>query len=774
MKKNIIVTILFWSVLLLSSLLQAESTLLWSETPLAQRAEGRTLFKLMPERYALYQLDEMGMGRHLNRASRSNKSSNTLSIPLPNKEMIELIVTETSVMATALAAKYPELKTYKVTVVGRPSVQGVVDFTELGFHGMLFMENGQRLFIDPRQSISGKTYYISYYDGDYHPANKKKAACQVGELSKTKQRSSIEQLSAINQRGTVLARSGANLRTYRLAMAVTDEYTQFHGGTKGKALSAIVTTVTRVNQIYERDLAIKLELVANNDAIIFTDNDPYTDNSDDTLLEENQAIVDDAIGSANYDIGHVMTRNEERSGVAYYQAACDSTIKAGGMTGHENPQNDPFDIDYIAHELGHQFGGSHSFNAVLDGCNRRAETAWEIGNGVTIMGYAGVCAPENNVQPNSIAMFHIGNIREMSQFIDDSSGGSSCGTVSNLSNQQPTANAGVDYTLPAETPFQLTGTGTDPNGSDILSYTWEQMDLGASANISEGDTGSNPLFRAFLPTHINSRTFPQLSDILSNTQTNGEILPTTSRSLKFAFTVRDQKGGIAEDEVDLTVIKTSAPFKITSHTTTTTLTASSSVDIRWNVAGTNIAPINCTAVNIALSIDGGHTFASVLAQNSTNDGSEVVTIPNTIATNTTSRFKVSCSNNIFFDISDVNLSITNTGSPNTSVSEFKEGNSAHVNYFKLAISSPLTVDASVQFETRDGSGKAADGDYLAVKGTVTIPAGETEKLIGVIILADSIKEPDETFSLVVTQPVNATFPSNLSELTATHTILNDD
>jgi len=458
------------------------------------------------------------------------------------------------------------------------------------------------------------------------------------------------------------------------------------------ALSAISTTVARVNQIFERDLAVTLELVANNDQIIYTDaaSDPYSDNdSSDALLEDNQPAIDNAIGSANYDIGHVITQNGG-GGVASFQSVCADSFKAMAMTGHTTPENDPFDIDYVAHEIGHQFGGSHSFNATIGGCNRNTSTTWEIGNGVTIMGYAGVCDPANDVASNSIAMFHIGNIREMSLFIDDASQGSFCGSAASNSNNQPTANAGADYTIPAETPFQLVGIGTDSDSSDTLSYSWEQVDLGNSANIADGDQGDNPLFRVFLPTSVSTRSFPQISDIVNNTQTTGEILPTTSRSLNFALTVRDQKGGVADDNVTLTVVKTSTPFKVTSHTTSSTLEAGSSVDVSWDVGDTQTGAINCTDINILLSIDGGNNFATFLAQQIDNDGSETVILPASTTANANTRFKVACHDNIFFDISDANLTISNSGSTsNVSASSVNESSTNHVNYFKLALNSAI-------------------------------------------------------------------------------------
>ena len=763
------------SSLLFSHVLYAKDVL-WTEVNLKQRSStGQDLFKLMPDQYSLYQLNETAMRKALNTAARSqNANTNTIEIPLPNKDIIQLHLTETAVMAAELAAKYPQLRTYKASVVDRPQIQGVVDLNELGFHGMLFMENGQRLFIDPRRSATGEIYYISYYDSDYHPSDKQKPQCNVGH-SPLQQSQILERPSFSSSNTLPLQRTGTHLRTYRLAMATTGEYTNYFGGTVEKGLSAINTTIARVNQMLERDLAVKLELIANNDQIIFTDaaTDPYVDTSSGALMTQNQITIDAIIGSANYDIGHVFSQSG--GGFAQLAAVCDDSVKAKAMTGRSTPENDPFDIDFVAHEIGHQLGAKHSFNAKAGGCNRNTTTAWEIGNGITIMGYANICLKSNDVLSNSIAMFHIGNIREMSTFINNTNTGGSCGTRTALSNQQPSANAGSDFTIPAETPFQLTGVGSDPNSGDTLTYTWEQLDLGNAANISDGDQGDNPLFRVFLPSNSASRTFPQISDILNNTQTTGEILPTTTRSLNFTFTVRDQKGGVADDDVKLTVIKTSTPFKITSHSSASPLSTGASTEIRWNVGDTDTVPISCGQVDISLSVDGGNNFATSLAQNIANDGSETVTIPSTIAANSSTRFKVACSNNIFFDISDTDLTLSNSGSsPNSASSTVTEGNSSNpTNFFKLAISAPLSTDASVSFTTRDGTAKAGS-DYTVTSGTATIKAGETEVLIGVTILADTEVESNETFSLVISNPINGIFPSNVSEITATHTILNDD
>jgi hypothetical protein len=764
----------------------SDSSSIWQKVTFAQREMQQPFLKFMPQKYTLYQLDEQSLKNEMNRAVRGQDTkSQTIKIPMPNGDFIELIISSYSVMAPELAAKYPQIQSYKANVIGRPSVHGVLNMDELGFHGMLFMENGKRLFIDPRKSASGEIYYASYYDSDYHPNSKSKPHCNV-EAGNSSSAYPYSALAHSASTPAALGRSGATLKTYRLAMSTTGEYTTYFGGSVAQALSAVNTTIARVNQVYERDLAVKLELVSNNDLLLYTNatTDPFTDITNNRqMLTENQTSVDSVIGSANYDIGHVIT-SDVGGGIAFLGVVCDSTYKAQGMTGHFAPVNDPFDIDYVAHEIGHQFRGNHSFNATLDGCNREATAAWEIGNGVTIMGYAGICNTSNDVSSNSIAMFHTGNLREMSTFIDTGgewgAGGPNCGTASSLRNQQPVVNAGADYTIPVSTPFTLTGSATDADTTDSLTYSWEQMNIGTIANISDGDLGDNPLFRVFLPSAVNSRTFPQISDILNNTVTTGEVLPTTSRNLNFTLTVRDQRGGVAEDSAIIKVVQTTTPFKITSHTTASTLSAGSNVTLTWDVGGTTAAPISCSNVDISLSIDDGNTFASSLALSSPNDGSEAVIIPSSTIANSNSRFKVACSNNIFFDISDAKLTITSSTSTSnipTTASEVDlsplEGDANHITYFLLEISSPMAIDISVDYVTKDSTAHAGQ-DYMSTSGTATILAGETHIAIGVEIIGDTIAESDEVFKLTISNPQGANFPPGMTEITAIKTILNDD
>lgn len=621
----------------------------WSDT--AINKEVKSSLKLMPDQYRLIHLNEIALKDHFNTVILSKNlndqsmATRSLRVPLPDGQSLTIKLVETKVMAPALAAKFPQIKTYRVDANDNNGISGTVDFGEQGFHAMLFMKDGSRLFIDPRKAESGSdAFYISYYDKNYHPANKEPFQCKI--------KTHYHPLENRSSRARTAQRISPYLKTYRLAIATTSQYTNYHGG-KVKAMSAVVTTVNRVNSIYRRDLGIELQLVDNNDLLIHTDPKAYDHSDLDLILRQNQVKVDSIIGNDNYDVAHVMSTGS--GGIASLGSVCGGNVKAEGYTASENPIGDAFDVDFVAHEIGHQFGGTHTFNAQTENCrgdNRASGNAYEPGSGSTIMAYAGICG-ENNLQDNSDAMFHISSIVQISDYIGEGHG-SECGVRSSTVNQQPFSMAGKDYVIPANTAFELEGKGTDPD-KDTLTYSWEQIDSGRASDVDVVEV-DNAIFRVFLPVSEPIRIFPKLSNLLTNTQSLGESLPDIPRELNFSLVVRDGKGGVAADEMKVTVAS-SDKFSITSHNTYGQLTirAGQMTNVTWNVANTNSTPISCSHVDISLSTDAKHHFSSVLASNIVNDGNEIVRIPDNIDQSDIARIKIKCSDNIFFDISDVDL-----------------------------------------------------------------------------------------------------------------------
>src|SRR5690606_33866894 len=238
--------------------------------------------------------------------------------------------------------------------------------------------------------------------------------------------------------------------------------------------------------------------------------------------------------------------------------------------------------------------------------------------------------------------------------------GNSCPVNTSTGNNPPVVTSmGSTYSIPISTPFVLTGAATDAD-SDPIYYSWEEYDLGPAGAWNVQSTTA-PQFRPFEPTLSPSRTFPQMSDVVNNTTTVGELLPNQARTLKFRLTVRDNRsggGGVMHPDttLNISVVNSGGAFAVTAPNTAVTWAGGSSQTVTWNVSGTTGNGINTANVKISLSTDGGYTYPTVLLASTPNDGSQSITVPN-IAT-TTARIKVEAVGNIFFDISNVNFTIT--------------------------------------------------------------------------------------------------------------------
>lgn len=504
----------------------------WKDVP-QQTLQGPGERLIVPARYRTLALDRNAMDEVLRRTPMDSPATaiqdgEMIHLPLPEGGTGRFLVLESPIMAPELAAKYPQIRTYRGQGLDDPSATLRLDRTPSGLHAMVLSPSGA-VFIDPYRRHDA-VHYISYYKRDLANPHGDALRCQFDESTR---QASPQSGTAFESSSTIEGLpTGSLLRTYRIAVAATAEYTQFHGNTVADGLAAVVTAMNRVNGIYERDLAIRMILVADNDLLIYTNRgrDPYNNTNGGLMLSQNQDNLDTVIGSDNYDIGHVFSTGG--GGVAYLGVTCNSGFKAGGVTGLPSPIGDPFYVDFVAHELGHQWGGNHSFNGDEGSCsggNRHASTAYEPGSASTIMGYAGICGSQN-LQSHSDPYFHTISYEEIVNF-SQSGGGSFCASTVATGNSAPVVDAGPSYTIPVNTPFTLCGSATDPEG-DPLTYAWEQFDLGPAGH-PDSPSGDAPLFRTFNPVNDPCRTFPRLSDLVSTAPAIGELLRATPEPSTF-------------------------------------------------------------------------------------------------------------------------------------------------------------------------------------------------------------------------------------------------
>ncbi|MEI6407746.1 MAG: zinc-dependent metalloprotease family protein [Bacteroidota bacterium] len=633
-------------LLLSSCALHAQS--LWTTTPESNiPAYGERRIK--PQHYLTVKLNLDELAPVLSAAperfsSNAAEADTYLSVPMPDGSTQNFRLLESPVMAPELQSRYPEIRCYTGYGVDNPAASLKCDLTPWGFHGMVTIPGQSPVYIDPYQH-GNRDYYVVYYKKDYVAGkNDHFLPCE------TPDNGMVEIKEGFN------AEAGdCKLRKYRLALACTGEYAAFHGGTKPLVMAAMNTSMNRVNGVYEKENSVTMQLVPKNDTLIFLNatNDPYTNNNGSTMLGQNVTTCNNRIGTANYDIGHVFSTGG--GGIAGLGVVC-SASKAQGVTGSDMPIGDPFDIDYVVHEMGHQFGAEHTQN---NDCNRVDGSAVEPGSASTIMGYAGICAPD--VQPHSDDYFHGLSLQQIGAFLIGS--GNTCAVKINTGNNSPTVNGGADYVIPKSTNFALTASGSDADG-DALTYCWEQMDPEFATMPPVATSATGPLFRSFKGTSSPTRYFPNLTDILSNTNPTWEVLPSVARTMKFRVTVRDNKAGggcTSEDNVVVTVAGTAGPFVVTAPNTAVTWYVGETKTITWSVNGTNAAPVSCANVRILLSTDGGLTFPTVLAASVPNNGTANIVVPNQLSN--TCRVKVEAIGNVFFDISNQNFTILYSTTP---------------------------------------------------------------------------------------------------------------
>ncbi|MEP0547807.1 MAG: reprolysin-like metallopeptidase [Rhodothermales bacterium] len=631
---------------------------LWTDVVSASVTTGAER-QIVPNAYRSVRMDGALMASllaeaPLEAAPFDTRSGVIVPLPTPDGGFASFRVVEAPIMEAGLQARYPELRTYYGRGVEAKGSMVRISATPEGFHAFVLGKGGSML-IDPMQALDTE-HYVVYRKRDYVPD-------QARVLEAFGNEEVIEAPGDDEPVDVTTARpeNGELLRTYRLAMAATGEYTAFHSARRNRpsnvadGLAAIIIAMNRVNGIYERDLSVRMVLIDETDQVIYTDgtSDPYTNNSGGAMLGENQSNLDAVIGSDNYDVGHVFSTGG--GGVAGLGVVCRTGQKGRGVTGLGSPINDIFYVDFVSHEIGHQFRGNHSFNGSSGNCsggNRNGSTAYEPGSGSTIMAYAGICNPQN-LQNTSDDYFHAVSLIEIVNYISVGAG-NDCAEETETENSPPVVMSDVDgLSIPIETPFVLTGSAEDDNNDpEDLTYTWEEFDLGP-AGPPAGGTGWNgtpPFFRSFDPVDEPVRYFPALDRLIAgNPPVIGEGLPSSDGRLRFRLTARDNAGGIGDLQVTLDVVEDAGPFEVTfANEGDLVYGTGSEQEVTWDVAGTDAGDVNTPTVDILFSADGGDTFDIVLAEGTDNDGAELVTMPSEVTDE--ARIMIRAVDNVFFAV----------------------------------------------------------------------------------------------------------------------------
>ena len=710
--------------------------------------------------------------------NQQKKSNVVIKLPNENGDLEAFRIFEISILGKQLSTKYQKIKSY----VGK-SVKGssTVRFSyspSQGFVGAISNHKNSTILIKPTD-LRSETY-VSYlrnntnFNSDFD--------CET--INQIKKKTELKTNS--------LQSNDSYLRKYRVAIATTGEFSNFFlDGSessdtekKEKVLAAINTSLTRINGIFERDFSISLELVPNNDELLYlnANTDPFTV----SFNRELQNTLDSVIGDENYDVGHMFGyENRTYGNAGCIACVCTSGSKGSGFTVHIDPSSDDFNM-IASHEFGHQFGGYH----VQSSSNCRSSAGLqevEPGSGSSIMGYAGICSP--NVQQNADDYFNYVDIRDIIQWTRNDS---SCAELISTENTNPQVNAGIDYIIPISTAYVLEGKANDIDDEDILSYCWEQNNPEdpRSNFFPSSDWVVGPLYRSKLPVSNPVRYMPQLSDVLSGNLTpTWEVTPSVSRVLNFVLTVRDNAlvgARTASDEMKVTVDARFGPFTVTSQSAAQNWNIGDTKTINWDVANTNQAPISAENVDILLSVDGGFTYPYVIAKNVINDGSEEIIVPEIENTTTAARIMVKASNNIFFAVNQSNINIQASNyllSFNSDTQEVCGSNTVNYTFTYNTISGfneqttfsltnvPDGISATFTPESATENGTVIN---LEIENTSNFSVGENQfEISGVSSVSNIIKKTKlylNRFENNITEPV-LSFPSNNASNVETSVLL---
>lgn len=610
--------------------------------------------EIVPVAFTTFRLDEDRLLKQLSEAPQKEdhlRAINGVSInmPQPDGSIANYTVWEAPVMAPGISARYPDIKTYQGYNTVVPSEVIRFDVSMFGLRAAIRSSEGQ-IYIDP-YALGQTEYYISYFTRDDHGTGLADGALQCGVTSQG------EGLDALKKREALRNKSFdgeiVDLRTYRIAVAGTAEWSERRGSVAA-CLADVNTACNRLSLIWENEASITFEVIERNDELFFFDaaTQPYTDTRQGrVIINENTSALNNIVGFDAYDIGHVFSRCFDVGGIAARPSVC-LPRKGAAVTCANSNNPTAWAIGTFAHEVGHQFDMNHSFNH-CDGENESTATGFEPGSGSTIMSYAGGCGSQLNVQNDNDDYYHLGSLIEAYGYTRTGGEADECSVKTVTGNRAPIIELPYENGLyiPISTPFEVTGSATDLDG-DQMTYNWEQLDSGPLSPRG-APIANAPLFRSLYPGMERTRVFPNLNNLLNLIPNANEVLPTTTRDVTLAFVARDNHPGSGTASWEILELYSTAnagPFTVEYPNSFLELTVGDEMEVTWDVANTDQAPVNADLVDIYLSVDGGYTYPHLLAERVPNDGVQAVVLPNDPTFS--ARIKVKASDNVFFDVSN--------------------------------------------------------------------------------------------------------------------------
>lgn len=647
-----------------------------------------------------------------------------IQMPHPDGSMVDYFVVESPVMHPNLQARYPDIRSFKLWNPNNPSQNGRMDYSPNGVNAIFTSAEG-KVLIQPYATEQSEFHYVSYLDSADFSEDISDFVC--GHESHDEHNQDVEYLKELiptEIRGELRNGQPVDLRIFDLALACTGEFAQVHGSTMGSVMAAFNTALNTVNEIFEREVAVRLQLIENNDQLIWLDplTDPYFNaNLGGQLLGQNADAINNTAGipSSSYDLGHVFTGGCLDVGGVVSGLAC-TNGKDRGVTCHSSSNVIGVALRIMTHEIAHQFTAAHTWSNCPGILEQLASgSAYEPGSGTTIMSYAGSCGNQN-IQFGEDHYYHVRSLEQYMTFTREDNTTEGCETIVPTSNNEPALSLNYEngFYIPISTPFELSVEATDEE-NDNLTYCWEQYNLGPLTELGN-PIGNSPTFRSFPPSSSPTRVFPRLGVLLQNESESVEVLPTYNRDLAFRCTVRDnnpEAGGTVWEQVDFKATESAGPFLVSyPNTTDEVWEAGDFIEVTWDVANTNNNIVNCQFVNIRLSTDFGNTYPIILSENTLNDGSEFITVPVDAVANNRARIKVEAANNIFFDISNENFDIVEPSQPGYTLTPSPSSQQVclpDIATVDLSTASILAFENPIQLEIIDGLPEGAIASFSA-------------------------------------------------------------